>query len=435
MVPTRRFWLLVAMGIPVAIVAGATGGLLLLIAYNVALVAIAWVTALMGPDPRRLAVVRTFDPVLSVRVPNKITVTIENTGAEPMQGLFRDEPPLDHQATQRETRLRVEPGRESVFQYSITPNTRGSDFFRGSFVRLDCPLGLVRKQAYLNTSQVVRVYPNVLALREFDLLKHKGKLDQIGIRKSRIKGLGTEFESLRDYAEGDDYRKIDWKATARRGKLVVRQFEQERNQPVILVVDVGRKMLADVNGVSKLDHVLDASLMLSHAAMVSGDLVGLLVYSDTVRRYVPPRKGRNQAGVIVDAIHDLTAEPLASSPQRAFSYLGRRWSRRALIVLFTEVEDEDDARNLTAGLRQALRRHLTLVVRVADPDLLRSAAGRVESEEDLFQKAASLQFVNGRQKAGSLLDAGGFHSLETEPQDLAAALVSFYFQVKERSLL
>lgn len=131
----------------------------------------------------------------------------------------------------------------------------------------------------------------------------------------------------------------------------------------------------------------------------------------------------------------MTAEPLASSPQRAFSYLGRRWSRRALIVLFTEVEDEDDARNLTAGLRQALRRHLTLVVRVADPDLLRSAAGRVESEEDLFQKAASLQFVNERQKAGSLLDAGGFHSLETEPQDLAAALVSFYFQVKERSLL
>ncbi len=435
MVPTQRFWLLVGVGVPIAMLAAVSGSFWVIYAYNALLLAVALATSRLAANPGSLRLVRRFDPVLSVRVPNKIQVSIQNDGVEPVMGLVRDEPPPTFDVTQRQFRLHVPPGGEQRIAYQITPPERGSDYFRGTYLRLKCPLGLVERQVKLNTEQPIRVYPNVLALREFDLLKQKGKLRELGIRKSRMRGLGTEFESLREYGEGDDYRKIDWKASARRGKLIVRQFEQERNQPVILCIDVGRRMLSEVNGVTKLDHVLDSLLMLTHAASVAGDFVGLLVYADTVKRYIPPRKGRNQLGFIIEAIHDLVADPAESDPQAAFAYLSTRWKRRSLVVAFSDVEDETEAKRLSEAVGGMSRRHILLLARVADPRLKELAAAPAASVDGLFAKAAALQFSGDRKMAGTVLDSAGVHNLESEPQDLAAALVSFYFMVKERSML
>lgn len=435
MVPTKRFWLLIGLGIPLAMLAAASGSIWLIYAYNALLVLVAYTTSRMSADPRQLKLSRRFDPVLSVRVSNRIQVHLVNDGPEALNVVLRDEPPPSFLASERQFPLRLRPGEEREISYQITPPERGSDYFRGTYLRLACPLGLVERQVKLNTEQPVRVYPNVLALREFDLLKQKGQLRELGIRKSRMRGLGTDFESLRDYAEGDDYRKLDWKASARRGKLIVRQFEQERNQPVILCIDVGRRMLSEVNGVTKLDHVLDALLMLTHAAAVAGDFVGLLVYSDRVKRYIPPRKGRNQVGMIIEAIHDLVADPVESDPQAAFAYLATRWKRRSLIVAFSDVEAGDEARALAGSLGGMAHRHILLLARVADPRLQELAFAPAHDVPKLYAKAAALFFSGERKMAGTVLDSAGIHNLEAEPQDLAGALVSFYFMVKERSLL
>ncbi|HWA82759.1 MAG TPA: DUF58 domain-containing protein [Fimbriimonadaceae bacterium] len=435
MVPTKRFWLMVALGIPVAVVAGVAGAPLLGIAYNLALIAVAWVTGRMGPSPASLKVKRTFDPVLSVRTPNKILLTLTNESLEPIKGILRDEPPPQFSTSQREFRLNLDAEREIEIEYTLTPNERGSETFKGTYVRLACPLGLVVRQERLPTEEPIRVYPNVLALREFDLLKQKGRLREMGIRRSRMRGLGTEFESLREYAEGDDYRKIDWKASARHAKLVVRQFEQERNQAVVLVIDIGRHMLAEVNGVRKLDHALDACLMLTNAAAAAGDFVGLLVYSDVVRRYIPPKKGRNQIGMIIEALHDLVAEPIESDPGAAFAFLASRWKRRSLVVTFTDLEDPDRAKSLTAALGPQARRHLLLLARVSDPKLKEALNPPMEKVEDMYLSAAAGLLVADRKAATSVLSAANIHNLEAEPQELAASLVSFYFDVKERSLL
>lgn len=392
-------------------------------------------TGRMGPSPSSLKVRRTFDPVLSVRTSNKIVLTLTNDSLDPIRGILRDEPPTQFSASQREFRLDLGPERETELEYSLTPNERGSESFKGTYVRLACPLGLVVRQERLPTEEAIRVYPNVLALREFDLLKQKGRLREIGIRRSRMRGLGTEFESLREYAEGDDYRKIDWKASARHAKLVVRQFEQERNQAVVIVIDIGRHMLAEVNGVRKLDHALDACLMLTNAAAAAGDFVGLLVYSDVVRRYIPPKKGRNQIGMIIEALHDLVAEPIESDPAAAFAFLASRWKRRSLVVTFTDLEDPDRARLLTTALGPQARRHLLLLARVSDPKLMEALNPPMEKVEDMYLSAAAGLLVMDRRAATSVLSAANIHNLEAEPQELAAALVSFYFDVKERSLL
>ncbi|HSI73087.1 MAG TPA: VWA domain-containing protein, partial [Fimbriimonas sp.] len=197
----------------------------------------------------------------------------------------------------------------------------------------------------------------------------------------------------------------------------------------------GRHMLAEVDGVTKLDHVLDALLMLTHAALAAGDSVGLLVYSDTVKRYIPPRKGRSQAGLIIEAIHDLVPEPVESDPGAAFAYLASRWTRRSLLVGFTDYEDVDRARDLLKAFKPMSRRHLAVIVRVQDPRLDEVLQAPVEHTKQMYQRAAAAMLMEDRLAARALLLASGVHNLESEPQDLAAKLVNYYVMVKERSLL
>ena len=435
MVPTRRFWLLVALGIPLAALGAAVGSPLIAVAYDLLLVLVAWGTVRLAPSTDSLRLKRHFDLVLSVRASNKIVLAIENDGNESIRALLRDEAPPTFTASRREFKVRIDPGALVELTYHVTPPERGSDSFRGTYLRVECPLGLVTKQVKLPTEEPVRVYPNVLALREFDLLKQRGRLKDMGIRRARHRGLGMEFESLRDYALGDDYRKLDWKASARRGKLVVRQFEQERNQSVVICIDIGRHMLAEVNGVRKLDHVLDALLMLTNAASLAGDFVGLLVYADTVRRYIPPRKGRNQVGIIIDAIHDLVAEPIESDPIGAFAYLASRWNRRSLLVNFTDYEDADRARDLVVAFGPMARRHLALLVRVMDPRMDEVLAKVPESVKEMYMQAAATMLLDDRRTAKSIISSARIHTVDSEPQNLASSLVSYYFMVKERSLL
>lgn len=437
MVPTRRFWGLVALGIPLAAITTAAGSPYIAVLYDVLLIIVAYLSARLAPDTKHLRLTRRFDSVLSVRTANRIDLTVENDGAEPIRMRMRDEPPPEFPASQREFDLDLAPGQVKELHYTVTPPERGTDRFRGTFLRVHCPLGLVLKEVFLDTQEPLRVYPNVLALREFDLLRQQGRLREMGIRRSRHRGLGMEFESLREYSEGDDYRKIDWKASARRGggKLVVRQYEQERNQCVFLCIDIGRHMLAEVDGIRKLDLVLDALLMMTHVAARAGDFVGLLVYSDHVRRFIPPRKGRSQVGLVIEALHDLVAEPVESDPAAAFAYLAGRWNRRSLLVHFTDYEDPDRARDLVRAFGSLARRHLALQVRVLDPKVEELFRVNIDSPKAMYDRTAAHLVLEDRRAASSVIANAGIHHLDSEPQDLAAKLVNYYFLVKERSLL
>jgi uncharacterized protein (DUF58 family) len=405
------------------------------LAYNVALFAAAFVSWRLGPSGAGLTLRRRRDAVLSVRASNRVELLLENDSGEPVEGVLRDEPPPTFEASRKEFPFRLKPGREEFLEYTVCPPERGADAFRGTFLRLKCPMGLVEREAVLDTEEPVRVYPNILALKSFDLLQQQGRLREIGIRRNRSRGLGSEFESLREYAKGDDYRKVDHKASARRGKLVVRQYEQERNQAVILAIDSGRHMLSEVDGVRKLDHVLDALLMLCNAASVAGDLVGLVAFSDEVRKYVPPKKGRAQVTAMIDAVHDLVAEPLESDTVGAMSYLAQRWKRRSLLVLFTDVDHPDRAREVLRALTPLVRRHLILLVRVKDDLLDTLLAEPLRSEDVAFQKAAAVLLDEDRKAATTMLDAAGVHHLDSAPATLAGDLVSYYFDVKSRNLL
>ncbi len=182
-------------------------------------------------------------------------------------------------------------------------------------------LGMVERIRRIEAGAAVKVYPNLAHTTQFDLMARRGRLQQLGVRKTRLQGVGRDFESLRDYLPDDEMRRIDWKATARRGKLVSRQYEVEKSQAVIIVLDVGRTMLTEINGVQKLDYAIDAALLLAYVASVSDDMVGLLVFSDHVHTFLPPRRGRGQVFAILEHLYDARASLAEADYQSAFAYL------------------------------------------------------------------------------------------------------------------
>lgn len=435
-IPTRRFWILVALGLPIALLGAWVGGVeRLVLPYNVALLLLLFGSRAMLGNLRLLTVSRSMDVVLSARALNIIRLEIANNGKINLKGRFRDECPPSFESEPREFRFALGGGESADFSYRVRPHERGTDVFPESWIRLQVPLGLCEVEYRVENRQDVRVYPNLKALENFDLLNRRGRLSLIGIRRTRFRGLGTEFESLRDYELDDDFRRVDWKTSARRGKLVVREYELEKNQAVFVVVDVGRGMLSEAAGATKLDHVLDTALMLMHAAEFAGDQVGLLVYGEKVLTYIAPRRGRMQINMILDALHDLSARPVESDHQGAMTYLASRWKRRALVVVFTDLEDKREASRFISAVRPQRTRHLWFVARVRDPKLAELREQPLEKPKQLYDRAALSWYEAERARADELLRAEYAGSLDEEPQDLARALVGAYIDAKQRALL
>ena len=434
-VPTVRFWILFALAIPLSYLGYVAGVPSLPWIYDILIIVVAFITSRFGPRPETILFSRHHEAVLSARVANRIEITVENEGDFLAEFRMRDEPPTQFQCDRREFTVSLMPGAKANFIYNAVPPERGDDEFKGTFIRFKCPLGLVTTQFLKPTIEPIRVYPNVIAMSKFALLNQKGRLREIGVRRAHMRGLGSEFESLREYALGDDYRKIDWKATARRGHLIVRQYEVERNQTVLIAIDIGRHMIGEIKDIPKLDSAIDAALMLLRAAAIVGDQVGLLVYSDVVVRFIPPAKGRNQLGRIVEALHDIIAIPVESDPIKAFAFLTSRWNRRSFLVHFTDSGDKDRAKALGIAMKPIVRRHLALQVRVSDPELKKALTGPLVHPDDLYNRAAALMIDEDRKEATIALTNAGLRSIESEPQDLAASLVTFYYDVKERALI
>ena len=435
LVPTKRFWLLVGLGIPIIFLATAVGLWWFAWFYNLVLLIALLVTFYFGASSRDLRYRRRMDAVLSVRARNRIRIELEYEGNLNLSGSIRDEFPATFHADQPETRFLIKPGHKFTYDYFLMPPERGQEFFRATFLRLDCPFGLAQKQIRLNTEQEVKVYPNILALREFQLLNQQGRLREVGVRKSRMKGMGSEFESLREYSEGDDFRKIDWKATARRGKVIVREYEVERNQAVIICVDCGRHMMAEIDGVRKLDLVLDSILMLIQSALAAGDNVGLLAYGADIISYIPPKKGHRQLGILLNAMYNLVAEPVESDPVRAFGYLTGRHKRRSLIINFTAVEDRDQARDVITSFGTFTRNHIALLGNINDPKFREILREEPEDAETIFRFASAHFLTEERRQAATMLRTANINVLDSEPQDLAGDLVNFYLDVKSRGKL
>ncbi|MBA3970356.1 MAG: DUF58 domain-containing protein, partial [Gemmatimonadetes bacterium] len=252
-------------------------------------------------------------------------------------------------------------------------------------------------------------------------------------RSARQRGEGLSFESLREYVPGDDPRRIDWKATARRGAATVRQFEAERSQNVLLMIDAGRLMSERIGGRERLDHALAAALLLADVAGKHGDRVGAFVFADRVQRFLPP--ARTPLARLADALGGTEARPVEPDYPGAFTFLAGQLRKRSLLVLFTDVIDPDASAALVGHLAAAARRHLPLVVALRNPELESAAVAPVQGEADVFTRAAAEELLGARAIALAAMHRAGVLVADTRPSDAVPLVVNRYLEVKQRGLL
>jgi uncharacterized protein (DUF58 family) len=445
--PTVRAGLLLAAGAVVALAgAGSPAALALAVALDAAVAILLAVDAVLAPRPGAVRAARALREPLSAFAANAVRLRVESVHPRPLRLEVADAPPASFDVSPLPDRdggpgagagahrrvLALAPGAAVDLAYEVTPRARGRAAFGDLHVRAAGPLGLAARQWAVALARPVRVYPDLRGLAALP----GAERPEAGRARARGHLEGREFAALRGYVPGDDVRSIDWKATARRGAPVVREWQPERNQTIWLLLDCGRHLSARLSdGRAKLDHAVDAALALARAAALRGDRAGALLFGAEVERVVPPRSGRAQLGPVAEALHLAEARLEEADYGAALDALEARQRRRALVVIFTDLADPDTSALLLARAAHLRRRHLVLVAAVADSEVADVAASRPGDDDEAFARAAAERILEEREAAVHRLAASGVRVESVPARELAAAVVARYADVKARGEL
>jgi uncharacterized protein (DUF58 family) len=366
-------------------------------------------------------------------VDQNIEIVLTNNGNESRHILVRDQTPLTWEAPV--LRGVVRERSTLKLSYRVTPKERGSFTFEALHLRVRGPLGLVLRPLDVAIREEVRVLPSFQPLRYPDLASYRRRARYWGNRPAKWRGEGREFETLREYIEGDDPRKIHWKASARLDRPIVQEFQPEKNQIIMVLLDMGRLMGALTEGKSKLDHALEAAAHLIHTALSGGDQVGFLAFADRVVSFVPPKKTRVQFQTILDETVSLQPLAVESHYEEAFLWLRSRIRRRTLTVLFTDLLDEIASENLLEAVGLVRPRHLPLCIAIRDgewDDVLNRPPSLVQ---DVYEKSALQECLRQRKRAMGRLYRKGALAMDVPPSKLSVETIERYMEVKRRGLL
>jgi uncharacterized protein (DUF58 family) len=297
-------------------------------------------------------------------------------------------------------------------------------------LRTEGPLGLLARQGRRTIPGLIRVYPPFRSKKEAELRIDRARILEVGLRSVKGRGGGTEFEQLREYSVDDEFRRMDWAATARAGKPIVRTYRAERNQTVIILLDNGRVMAGRVDGVPRVEHAMDAVMMLTAVATRLGDRVGLVAFDRRVRAVVSPGQGRGQFGRVSDAMYQLEPELAESDYRGAFTETLGRFRRRALLVVLTELAEQAVTETLLPALPMIVRSHLVVVGAVRDPDVARWGGAVPAEAATSYRKVAALSALEERRRLVGRLRSLGATVVDATPGRLAPELADAYLRVK-----
>ncbi|HTS89730.1 MAG TPA: DUF58 domain-containing protein [Gemmatimonadales bacterium] len=335
----------------------------------------------------------------------------------------------------RERRLILPSGEDLREEVMLRPWRRGKAEGGTIHLRVLGPFGLCWRQTRRALPWRATVYPNLVGASLRTLPTQAQRRREAGFRSVRRIGEGRVFESLKEWVPGEDTRTIDWKATARRGKVMARQYEDERRQQVLLVIDAGRMLTAEVDGRPRLEAVVEAALHLAHSAVEHDDNIGLLVFADEVQQFLPPARGRRALRAVLDALAAVEGKLVEPDYPAAFAYLAARNRKRALTVLFTDVIDRTASEALVAQVGTLRPRHLPLAVTLRDPSLERLAVARPVTADQAFERAAAEELLQSREAALVDMRGRGVLVLDVAPSGASAAVVEQYNHLKRRGVL
>ena len=445
-VPTPRLLVLALAGvIPVALTGSHTTALVLGSLWLIGATLLAYIDARFAAGAEDLRWSREHDEKLSLGVRNPIQLHAVSDLDRAVTLRVRDAVPALLAPRAEAGAGTCPPQSIWSMRYDVSPLHRGDYSIGPLAVRYLGPLGLAWRQRTIPMAGTVKVYPNLRAVRSYETLLRRGRLAEIGLRNTRRWGEGSEFERLRVYTPDDEFRRIDWKATARRHQPIVVDYQLERNQTILLAIDTGRLMATRLpltetehtvpHALTRLDHSLNAALLLAFAAQEYGDRIGLFAFSDRILRYVSPRAGRGQFLRVTQEMYNLEAEATATDFVRAIGYLATRNPRRSLIVLFTDFAEPDSARELVAQVGHLVPRHLPLVVTMQDPSYLDLATLPPSSPDNIYRRAVAMHTLDARDQVLLSLQQQGVLTLDVPADRLTPAVINRYLEVKARSSL
>ena len=394
------------------------------------------------PKPGELELQRVWHSPPSLGVRSKVSVELHNFSRRPVFARVVDETPRALRREPPVVQFAVPAGGTTSADYEILPAQRGDLSLGKFYVRYQSALRLAERWAVAETSASVRVLPNLEQAKQQTLYLIRTRQVAMERRRKRLRGLGREFESLREYRTGDEFRNISWTATARRSKLITRVFQVERSQTVWIVLDEGRLLREQIARggaaalqLSKLDYAVDAALALAQVAMHSGDRVGLLAYGREIQQNRIAGRGASHLHSIVESLALVHPEPYEADHGRAARALLSEQHRRSLIVWITDLAETAGTPDVVEYALQMTRRHLVLFAAVGQPDLNERVAQRPESEEEMFRYIAAIEIVQRRELLLRRLRERGVLAMELMPGALAASLVNQYLDIKDRSLI
>jgi uncharacterized protein (DUF58 family) len=401
---------------------------------------VALLDGLRLPNPTTLTAGRSWLSAPSLGATVEIELSIRHNNAILLDCTLTDDLPSQLVEVPVAQELRAYPRVPATLRYAVHPRKRGDVKAGDLYIRYTSNLRLIARWAVAPLAQPVRIYPELRSAEEQALFLARSRKIELQLRQMRYRGLGREFESLREYRPGDDLRDLCWTASARRGELVSRQFQAERSQSVWIVLDTGRLMRARVtdqkdNQFTKLDFACSTAVALAQLAQFSGDRVGLLGYGRRIQQQLLPGRGAAHMRQFLESLAQLEAEPSESDHLRATAILGRLQPRRSLILWITDLAESSMRPEVIDGAAQLLHRHVMLFVAMAQPEVAAIARVIPANVEEMFRSAAAQEMASRRDLLLARLRDQGAITMDTLPSQMTAGVLNHYLSIKERSLL
>ncbi|MDZ4837808.1 MAG: DUF58 domain-containing protein [Candidatus Melainabacteria bacterium] len=410
-------------------------------AYNVCLLVLLVVDYQLTVRPQLLKVNRSISDRLSIGRTNPVVITVTNGGASKLRVRLRDDHPESIQTDTEMFEFEIPAGGTSTLEYNLTPKRRGAYQFGNVTLRYLSHFGLFWRQRVEKTPAKTKVFSDLKALH--DLSIKLAKSSELGELHQRKRGQGTDFASLREYMSGDDAKAIDWKATARRDRPVIRTYEAEQEQRLLVLLDAGRMMVSDLEGLTRFDHALNAALCLALTGLSHNDQVGIGAFADKPLMYLPPRRGKPYMKSILENTFSLEPRMVEPDYVGMLSYFATNQKGRSLIVVLTDLTDPTGSQALLAGIASLSTRHLVFCVTLKDRQIINAAkpqdlpptTSNEATMSSIYRRAVATDLLEQRELALSVLQRRGCLVLDCPPQELSDKLVDAYLEVKTRGRL
>lgn len=442
LIASRRLYLLLVIGVAIFAAAYAFESARTLgFVFDVLILVAVAVDFQLTPRPHLISATRENQDRLSIGRVNEVVLYVHNKSALDLKVRVKDDCPLTINPSLEEFACTVKSAEQVILKYTVTPKRRGLYKFGDIHVRYLSFLGLFYRQSTSKAEKETRVYSDLKAL--YDLSIKLSRTTELGELHQRKRGQGTDFASLREYTIGDDSKLIDWKATARRDRPVVRTYEMEQEQRLLILIDAGRMMLSDLEGLTRFDHALNAGLCLALTGLTHNDQVSFGIFADKPLAYLPPRRGKAYLKKILEAVFDIEPKMVEPDYLGMLSYFASLQKGRCLMVLLTDLTDAVGSQSMLAGLASLAGRHLPFCVTLKDRQvtemsqqgILKDANDKSIQVEQIYKRAIACDLISQRELALNVLHRRGCLVLDCPPQELSDKLVDSYLEIKARGRL